>query len=126
MLVLHELVRWGPVVDENLGRRLTLALDLLLDYGQPTGVVVLAVAPMADAQLAGRFHQRVTLGGSLRPAGDPREVGVVITSGEAPVRVRVARMDDATVAAMAAVFPAPANRHEQPARNAQYPLALEA
>ena len=40
----------------------------------------------------------------------------MITSGEAPVRVRVARMDDATVAAMAAVFPAPANRHEQPAR----------
>ena len=126
VLVLHELVRWGPVLDENLGRRLTLALDLLLDYGQPSGVVVLAVAPMADAQLAGRFHQQVMFGGSVGPAGDPPEVGVVITSGEAPVRVRVARMDDATVAATAAVFPAPANRPEQAAKNAQYPLALEA
>jgi DNA segregation ATPase FtsK/SpoIIIE, S-DNA-T family len=126
VLVLHELVRWGPLVDENLGRRLMVALDLLLDYGQPTGVVVLAVAPMADAQLTGRFHQQVTLGGPVGPAGDPPEVGIVITSGEAPVRVRVARMDDAAVSAMAAVFPAPANGPDQPARNAQYPMALEA
>jgi S-DNA-T family DNA segregation ATPase FtsK/SpoIIIE len=126
VLVLHELVRWGPLVDENLGRRLRLALDLLLDYGQTAGVMVLAVAPMADAQLAGRFHQQVTLGAASGPAGDRPEVGVVITSGEAPVRVRVARMDDATVAAMAAVYAAPANRREQPARSAQYPLALEA
>jgi hypothetical protein len=126
VLVLHELVRWGPVVDENLRRRLMSALDLLLDYGQPTGVVVVAVAPMADAHLAGRFHQQVRLGGSIGPAGDPPEVGVVISTGQVPVRVRVARMDDAAVSAMAAVFPAPANRPEQPAGNAHYPLALEA
>ena len=126
ILVLHEVVRWGPTGDERLHERLVSALDLLLDYGQAYGVVVVATAPSAGVDLADRFPQRITLTGSGGPRTDPPEVGRVSTASPTPMRVRVTRVNVREIATTAAAFPAPPHWTDAHAGDCSVALALEA
>ncbi len=107
VVVVDEVVRWGPVLDDDLRRRLGGALELLLAHGRAAGVVVVATVPMADAAVVALFPQSVT----LCPAG-PRQaclpgVGYATSGREAPVRVRAAFVSDDEIAAMADRFSSP-------------------
>jgi S-DNA-T family DNA segregation ATPase FtsK/SpoIIIE len=107
VLVLHELVRWGPALDDAQRQRLVAALELLLAYGEAAGIVVVATTPLEDAELAAQFSQKVV----LRPTGmsrlDPPGVGLASSGTAAPVRVRAPSLDDDEITAMAAAYTAP-------------------
>jgi S-DNA-T family DNA segregation ATPase FtsK/SpoIIIE len=108
VLVLDEVARWGPALDDVLRRRLAGDLELLLTHGRAAGVVVVATTPVAAPALASRFHHRVTLQPEAAPRLGPPGVGIAVTGDGPPVRVRAAGVDDREIAAMAAAF-APAD-----------------
>ncbi|HEX6567888.1 MAG TPA: FtsK/SpoIIIE domain-containing protein [Acidimicrobiales bacterium] len=114
VLVLDEVVRWGPALDDRVRRRLAAALEVLLAHGRLAGVVVVATAPAAEPALARLFPQRVT----LQPAGAPRPslpgVGYASAGRDDPVRVRAAYMSEDEVAAMADRFRCRARRGSVP------------
>lgn len=125
LLVLHELVRWGSMVDEPLRTRLVPTLDLLIDYGQTGGIVIVATAPIAHAELASRFPQRVMLGNAHARRFDPSEVGSAVTQRQGAVRVRVSHMGDADISTTAATFPAPSHREDDTMGDSDHPFRLD-
>jgi S-DNA-T family DNA segregation ATPase FtsK/SpoIIIE len=114
LLVLHDLARWGPTIEQPVHDRLVAALDLVLDYGPSLGVVVVATAPSVDTTTAARFPQRITLGdATMRP--DPPEVGTASVGGGPATRIRVHRVDEPEMSATAAAFPARSRVEDAPA-----------
>ena len=126
VLVLDEVVRWGPALDEGLRRRLAADLEQLLAHGRSCGIVVVATTPVAHADLASRFNQRVTLQPDAGVLVGPPGVGVATIGRQAPVRVRAACPDDGEIAAMVAGFAAPGAADGTPAAHRDDDLALEA
>jgi hypothetical protein len=125
LLVLHDLVRWGPTIERPVHDRLVAALDLILDYGPSLGVVVVATAPTVDNRTAARFAQRITLGeATMRP--DPPEVGTASVSGGPAIRIRVHRVDDPEMSATAAAFPARSRVEDAPADGTVLSLPADA
>jgi S-DNA-T family DNA segregation ATPase FtsK/SpoIIIE len=116
LLLLHDLGRWAPTIERRTHERLVAALDLALDYGTALGLVVVATAPEGPGEVASRFPQRIVLGS---PAGverpDPPEVGTASIGGIAG-RVRVHRIDEQEMAAVAAAFPARSRVGDGPVR----------
>jgi S-DNA-T family DNA segregation ATPase FtsK/SpoIIIE len=106
LLVAHDLGRWSSTTERRTLEALAGALDLAIDYGAAVGLVVVATAPAVTGDLAVRFPQRITLGSQA--AGDrrtPADVGTAAVGG-AVTRVRVHRIDDHEMSAIAAAFPA--------------------
>jgi S-DNA-T family DNA segregation ATPase FtsK/SpoIIIE len=126
VLVLDEVVRWGPVLDDGLRRRLAAALELLLAHGRDTGIVVVATTPVADTAVACRFPQRVILHPVAPPSRGAPGVGFATAGREAPVRVRAARLGEGEIAAMAASFAAPVRTVRAPPSHPGDGLALQA
>lgn len=124
--MLDEVVRWGPVLDDGLRRRLAAALELLLAHGRDTGIVVVATTPVADTAVACRFPQRVILHPVAPPSRGAPGVGFATAGREAPVRVRAARLGEGEIAAMAASFAAPVRTVRAPPSHPGDGLALQA